>query len=38
VSFGPFALGSALANLRRTAETVTARGDYPEDLGFEFSL
>ncbi|PSL36864.1 2-methylisocitrate lyase-like PEP mutase family enzyme [Labedella gwakjiensis] len=38
VSFGPFALGAALANLQRTAATVTAHGDYPDDLGFEFGL
>jgi 2-methylisocitrate lyase-like PEP mutase family enzyme len=38
VSFGPFALGSALANLQRTAEAVTALGEYPDDLGFQFSL
>jgi len=38
VSFGPFALGSALAGLARMAEEVTALGDYPADFGFKFSL
>jgi 2-methylisocitrate lyase-like PEP mutase family enzyme len=38
VSFGPGTLGLALASLRRAATTLTALGDYPEDLGFKFEL
>jgi len=38
VSFGPGTLGLALAALQRAAATLTALGDYPEDLGFPFTL
>lgn len=38
VSFGPQTLGLTLAALQRTAETLTALGDYPEDLSFKFDL
>jgi len=38
VSFGPGTLGLALAALQRAATTLTALGDYPEDLGFPFTL
>ena len=38
VSFGPGTLGLALASLQRAATTLTALGDYPEDLGFKFEL
>jgi 2-methylisocitrate lyase-like PEP mutase family enzyme len=36
VSFGPGVLGLTLAHLRRAAESLTALGDYPEELGFEY--
>ncbi|MET1051509.1 MAG: isocitrate lyase/phosphoenolpyruvate mutase family protein [Mycetocola sp.] len=38
VSFGPQTLGVALAALQRAATTLTARGDYPDDLSFPFEL
>jgi 2-methylisocitrate lyase-like PEP mutase family enzyme len=38
VSFGPQTMGLALAALQRAATTLTALGDYPEDLRFPFSL
>ncbi|WEO77259.1 isocitrate lyase/phosphoenolpyruvate mutase family protein [Cryobacterium sp. SO2] len=38
VSFGPGTLGLALAALQRAASQLTALGDYPEDLGFPFTL
>ncbi|MBG6238639.1 2-methylisocitrate lyase-like PEP mutase family enzyme [Mycetocola sp. CAN_C7] len=38
VSFGPQTLGLALAALQRAATTLTARGDYPDDLSFAFDL
>jgi len=36
VSFGPFILGLTLAHLRATAEQLTALGDYPAELGFQY--
>ena len=36
VSFGPFILGLTLAHLRTTAEQLTALGDYPAELGFQY--
>jgi 2-methylisocitrate lyase-like PEP mutase family enzyme len=36
VSFGPGIMGLTLAHLRKAATTLTARGAYPEELGFEF--
>jgi len=36
VSFGPGALGLTLAHLQKAAITLTALGDYPEELGFEY--
>jgi 2-methylisocitrate lyase-like PEP mutase family enzyme len=36
VSFGPGTLGLTLAHLQRTAATLTALGDYPEELGFSY--
>ncbi|PWC06259.1 isocitrate lyase/PEP mutase family protein [Mycetocola zhujimingii] len=38
VSFGPQTLGLTLAALQRAATTLTALGDYPEDLSFRFEL
>lgn len=38
VSFGPGSLGLTLAALQRSAAQLTALGDYPDDLGFPFSL
>lgn len=38
VSFGPQTMGLALAALQRAATTLTALGDYPEDLSFKFEL
>jgi len=38
VSFGPGTLALTLAALQRAATNLTALGDYPEDLGFKFSL
>jgi len=38
VSFGPGTLGLALASLQRAATSLTALGEYPEDLGFKFEL
>ena len=38
VSFGPRTLGLVLAHLQAAAAQLTALGDYPEELGFEFSL
>ena len=38
VSFGPGTLGLALASLQRAATSLTALGEYPEDLGFPFEL
>jgi 2-methylisocitrate lyase-like PEP mutase family enzyme len=38
VSFGPGTLGLTLAALQRAATTLTALGDYPEDLGFTYAL
>jgi 2-methylisocitrate lyase-like PEP mutase family enzyme len=36
VSFGPGVLGLTLAHLQKAAATLTALGDYPEELGFEY--
>ena len=36
VSFGPGVLGLILAHLQKAAITLTALGDYPEELGFEY--
>jgi 2-methylisocitrate lyase-like PEP mutase family enzyme len=36
VSFGPGILQLTLSHLRAAAETLTARGDYPGELGFTF--
>ena len=36
VSFGPGVLGLTLAHLKKAAITLTALGDYPEELGFEY--
>jgi 2-methylisocitrate lyase-like PEP mutase family enzyme len=36
VSFGPRTMGLALAHLRAAAAQLTALGDYPEELGFEY--
>ncbi|TXN28615.1 isocitrate lyase/PEP mutase family protein [Lacisediminihabitans profunda] len=36
VSFGPGTLGLTLAHLQRAAATLTALGDYPEELGFKY--
>lgn len=36
VSFGPFVLGLTLAHLQATAAQLTALGDYPDDLGFQY--
>lgn len=36
VSFGPGVLGLTLAHLQKAATTLTALGDYPEELGFEY--
>lgn len=36
VSFGPGIMALTLDHLQRTATTLTALGDYPEELGFEF--
>ncbi len=36
VSFGPGALGLTLAHLKKAAETLTALGEYPDELGFEY--
>ncbi|MEO6199765.1 MAG: isocitrate lyase/phosphoenolpyruvate mutase family protein [Cryobacterium sp.] len=38
VSFGPKTLALTLAALQRAATNLTALGDYPDDLGFPFSL
>lgn len=38
VSFGPYTLGLALASLQNAAAHLTALGDYPQELGFEYSL
>ncbi len=36
VSFGPFTLGLTLAHLQATATQLTALGDYPDELGFQY--
>jgi 2-methylisocitrate lyase-like PEP mutase family enzyme len=36
VSFGPFALGLVLSHLRDAATELTALGDYPPELGFQY--
>lgn len=36
VSFGPKSMGLTLSHLRDAATTLTARGDYPAQLGFAF--
>lgn len=36
VSFGPFVLGLTLAHLQATATQLTALGDYPAELGFQY--
>jgi len=36
VSFGPTTMGLTLSHLRDAATTLTARGDYPAELGFSF--
>ena len=36
VSFGPGVLGLTLAHLQKAAITLTALGDYPEELGFKY--
>ena len=38
VSFGPGTLGLSLAAVQKAAATLTALGDYPDDLGFPFSI
>lgn len=38
VSFGPYTLGLALAHLQAAAGQLTALGDYPRELAFEYSL
>ncbi len=38
VSFGPGTLGLTLAAIQRAATSLTALGDYPDDLGFKFEL
>ena len=38
VSFGPYTLGLALAHLQAAAGQLTALGEYPQELGFEYSL
>ena len=38
VSFGPYTLGLALAHLQAAAAQLTALGEYPQELGFEYSL
>lgn len=38
VSFGPYTLGLVLAHLQAAAAQLTALGEYPEELGFEYSL
>lgn len=38
VSFGPYTLGLVLAHLQAAATQLTALGDYPQELGFEYSL
>ena len=38
VSFGPYTLGLALAHLQAAAAHLTALGDYPAELGFEYAL
>jgi 2-methylisocitrate lyase-like PEP mutase family enzyme len=36
VSFGPFIMGLTLAHLQATATQLTALGDYPDELGFQY--
>jgi 2-methylisocitrate lyase-like PEP mutase family enzyme len=36
VSFGPFTLGLTLSHLQATATQLTALGDYPAELGFQY--
>lgn len=36
VSFGPGIMGLTLAHLQKTAAQLTALGEYPEELGFEY--
>jgi len=36
VSFGPFSLGLALSHLQDAATQLTALGEYPSELGFEY--
>ncbi|HAM26847.1 MAG TPA: isocitrate lyase/phosphoenolpyruvate mutase family protein [Microbacteriaceae bacterium] len=36
VSFGPGTLGLTLAHLQKAAATLTALGEYPEELGFQY--
>ncbi|GAA3730616.1 isocitrate lyase/phosphoenolpyruvate mutase family protein [Leifsonia bigeumensis] len=36
VSFGPRSLGLTLSHLQATTATLTARGDYPPELGFSY--
>lgn len=38
VSFGPYTLGLVLAHLQAAAGQLTALGEYPQELGFEYSL
>jgi len=38
VSFGPYTLGLALAHLQAVAGQLTALGEYPQELGFEYAL
>jgi 2-methylisocitrate lyase-like PEP mutase family enzyme len=38
VSFGPRTLGLVLAHLQAAAAQLTALGEYPQELGFEYSL
>ena len=38
VSFGPYTLGLVLAHLQAAAAQLTALGDYPRELGFEYTL
>lgn len=38
ISFGPQVLGLTLAHLARAAEQLTARGEYPAELGYRYEL
>ena len=36
LQLGPFIMGLTLAHLQATAAQLTALGDYPDELGFQF--